>query len=82
MPKKLKPTGKQKQIFIIHAIVFLVVTAITWVVYDNGVEGWAYPWPAWTTAAWGLSLIGHWCAVYLSYEDPGHEDYKRQEVNG
>ena len=34
------------------------------------------------TAAWGLSLIGHWCAVYLSYEDKGHEDYKRQEANG
>lgn len=82
MPQKVKPTGRQKQIFFIHAIVFAVVTAITWIFYDNGVEGWAYPWPAWTTAAWGLSLIGHFCAVYLSYEDAGHEEYKRQEVNG
>lgn len=82
MPKKVTPTAKQKQIFWLHTAIFTIATIITWIVYDNGVVGWAYPWPAWTTAAWGLSLIGHFCAVFLSYEDPGHEDFKRQEANG
>lgn len=82
MAQKLKPTGRQKQIFYLHTLVFAIATVLSWMMYDNGVEGWAYPWPAWTTAAWGLSLIGHFCAVFLSYEDAGHEDYKRQEVNG
>jgi hypothetical protein len=27
-------------------------------------------------------LIGHWCGVYRSYEDRGHDEYKRQENNG
>lgn len=82
MPKKLKPTARQKRILVIHAIVFAVVTTITWMVYKKGVDGWAYPWPAWTTAAWALALIGNWCAVYTSYEDPGMDEYHRQEVNG
>lgn len=82
MPNKIKPTAKQKRIFYIHFVVFAAITALTWMVYDNGVEGWAYPWPAWTTAAWALSLIGHWCAVYTSYEDHGHDEYTRQEANG
>ena len=82
MPAKIKPTGKQKSIFYIHCVVFAIATIASWMLYDKGVEGWAYPWPAWTTAAWGLSLIGHWCALFTSYEDKGHEDYKRQEVNG
>lgn len=82
MPNKVKPTAKQKQMFFLHVIVFAVVTAITWFICYSAKEGWVYPWPAWTTAAWGLGLIGHWCAVYTSYEDPGMEEYKRQEVNG
>lgn len=82
MPKKVTPTGKQKQIFWIHTLVFAVATIFTWMIYDKGVEGWAYPWPAWTTAAWGLSLIGHFCAVFLSYEDPYFEEHLRQEKNG
>lgn len=81
MPK-IKPTGKQKSIFYIHTAIFAVATILSWMLYDKGVEGWAYPWPAWTTAAWGLSLIGHFCAVFLSWEDPGHDEYMRQEVNG
>lgn len=82
MPQKIKPTGRQKSIFFIHLVVFAIVTALTWMFYDKGVEGWAYPWPAWTTAAWGLSLLGHWCSVYTSYEDPGHDEFRRQVNNG
>jgi hypothetical protein len=82
MPQKIKPTATQKRNFFIHLIVFLIASAIMWLTYDKGVEGWAYPWPAWITAAWALSLIGHWCAVYTSFEDPGHEEFIRQTKNG
>lgn len=82
MTKRILPTGKQKSYFFIHAVVFAIVTTITWIVYDNGVEGWAYPWPAWTTAAWGLALIGHWCALFTTYEDKANDEYLRQINNG
>ena len=82
MPQKIKPTARQKSVFLVHFIVFAIASAIMWLMYDNGVEGWAYPWPAWITAAWALSLIGHWCAVYTSYEDKGMDDFKRQSANG
>lgn len=82
MPQKIKPTGKQKQIFVIHTIVFAIVTALTWYICYKGAEGWVYPWPAWTTAAWGLSLIGHFCSVFFNYEDPYYLEHKRQEANG
>ena len=81
MPKKIKPTAAQKRNLVIHFLVFAVATIASWMLYDNGVKGWAYPWPAWTTAAWGLALIGHWCAVYVSYEDKGHAEYTRQANN-
>ena len=82
MSQKIKPTGKQKQIFMIHAVVFAIATVIMWMTYNRGATGWVYPWPAWITAAWGLSLIGHWCAVYTSVEDKGMDDYMRQSHNG
>jgi hypothetical protein len=47
--------------------------------YDKGVKGWAYPWHAWTVAAWGLCLLGHWCIVYTSIEDPGYDVYRQQQ---
>ncbi|RYD55835.1 MAG: 2TM domain-containing protein [Sphingobacteriales bacterium] len=82
MAQKLKPTGRQKSIFLVHLVVFLIASALMLTLYDKGAKGWVYPWPAWIVAAWGLSLIGHWCAVYTSYEDKGHDDYRRQELNG
>ncbi len=82
MPQKIKPTGRQKSMFFIHLVVFAIVTALTWWLLYKDAEGWVYPWPAWTTAAWGLSLLGHWCAVYTSYEDPGHDEFRRQVNNG
>ncbi|MBL7718904.1 MAG: 2TM domain-containing protein [Flavipsychrobacter sp.] len=81
MPRKIKPTGAQKRNLLIHLVVFAIATAASWMLYDDGTSGWAYPWPAWTTAAWGLAYIGHWCAVYTSYEDKGHEEYTRQANN-
>jgi hypothetical protein len=83
MPKKLKPTGRQKSIFYIHLVVFAIATVVMVMIHrEQGREHWAYPWHAWIIAAWALSLLGHGCAVYFSYEDKGHEEYKRQEING
>jgi len=83
MPRKIVPTAGQKRILVIHFIVFAIATVIMVMIHHKqGEHHWAYPWHAWIIAAWGLSLIGHWCAVYTSYEDPGMDEYKRQETNG
>ena len=82
MGAKIKPTARQKSTVFIHLVVFLIASAIMLFTYDMGADGWVYPWPAWIVAAWGLSLIGHGCAVYTSFEDPGMDEYLRQSKNG
>jgi len=82
MSKKIPPTGKQKMIFVVHLIIFAIANFILWTTYDNGVQGWAYPWPAWITAAWSLAIVGHACALWTSYEDRGMDEFHRQAKNG
>ena len=82
MSKKIPATGRQKMIFVVHVIVYAIACFVMWSTYDKGVVGWAYPWPAWITAAWGLSLIGHACSIFVSYEDKGLDKFRRQTHNG
>ena len=81
MPAKVAPTSRQKGMFTGHLFVFLLANAGIWA-YWYFVQGankqWVYPWGIWITAAWALSLIGHWCSVYTSYEDTGNKEYLRQ----
>jgi hypothetical protein len=81
MPAPIKPTSRQKSILVLHFIIFAIATVIMWTTYSRGVKGWAYPWPAWITAAWGLWLMGHFCVVFFSTEDKGEGEYKRQQAN-
>jgi hypothetical protein len=81
MAKKIKPTARQKTILLVHFLVFAVATVVMWTTYDKGVKGWAYPWPAWITAAWALSLVGHFCALFTSFEDKGLDDFNRMVNN-
>jgi hypothetical protein len=77
--QNVKPTGKNISMFLLHAAVFAVVTAITWLMYDPHNGHWAYPWPAWTTAAWALLLLGHFCVTFINWEDPNYDLYRRQQ---
>lgn len=80
MSKKIKATGKQNTMVILHIVAFTIVTILSWMLYDKGANGhWAYPWPAWTTATWALFVLGHLCIVYRSYEDPGYAEYRHQQ---
>ena len=66
----------------LHFVVFLIASAVMFFIHHKqGEKEWAYPWHAWIIAAWGLSLIGHFCAVYFSFEDEGEAEYKRQLHN-
>ena len=78
MPNKIKPTAAQKSKFYIHFVIYVIASAAMLMLYDKGATEWVYPWPAWIVAAWGLALIGHWCAVYTSYEDKGMDEFRRQ----
>ncbi len=83
MPPKLKPTAGQKRLLLIHFIVFAIATVIMVLIHKKqGEHHWAYPWHAWIIAAWGLSLIGHGCAVFTSEEDKGSDEFYRQTKNG
>ena len=80
MSKKVKATSKQKSMLLLHILIFTIITVISWMTYDKGSNGhWAYPWPAWTTAAWALFVLGHYCMVYKSYDDPGYLEYRQQQ---
>jgi hypothetical protein len=79
MPKRIAPTGRQKSLVFLHFAVFAIATVACWALYQGKSTEWAYPWPAWTTAAWGLLLLGHFCVVFASYEDKGLTEYERQD---
>jgi len=78
MSQKIKPSGSRKRIFVIHVLVFVAANLLMWLTYDKGADSWVYPWPAWITAAWSLSLLGHACALFASYEDRGMDTYQQQ----
>lgn len=85
MPTKINPTAGQKRIFMIHVVVFAIANIIMWYVRNHmmAVEHrWVYPLPAWITAAWALAVVGHACALWTTYEDPGMHEYMRQRENG
>ena len=82
---KINPTGRQKMIFVVHLIDYIVGVAVMLLIHagqEKAAHAWVYPWHAWIIAAWGLAVIGHMCALWTSYEDPGMEDYVRQTQNG
>jgi 2TM domain len=81
MHKKVKPTGKQISMLLVHLAVFALATAASWMLYDKPSPDhhWAYPWPAWTTAAWALAILGHFCIVFTSYNDKGYDTYRQQQ---
>ena len=85
MPNKILPTSRQKSIFYLHVLVFVIVNAILWYMRQHTMQverRWVYPTAAWITAAWALAVIGHMCALWTSYEDHGMDDYHRQTKNG
>lgn len=83
MPKKITPTAGSKRVLVMHFIAFMIASIVMVMIHrEQGKTEWAYPWHAWVIAAWGLSLIGHWCAVYFDYEDAGMKEFHRQANNG
>lgn len=84
MPAKVLPSSGAKTKFMLHTVIFLLANAAMWLYwyYAQGAKDmWVYPWAIWITAAWGLSLLGHWAATYRNYEDAGVQEYKRQMNN-
>jgi hypothetical protein len=80
--KQILPTSKQKSIFYIHLVVFAIANFLMWTMYDKGATGWVYPWPAWLTAAWALAVVGHWCALWTTFEDKNYDEFMRMSDNG
>lgn len=82
MSERIKPTAKQKSKLVLHFIIYAIACAIMFYVHHKqGEKEWAYPWHAWIIAAWSLSLLGHFCSVFFSYEDSGNQEYQRQLHN-
>ena len=82
---RIIPSAAAKRTFFIHFIVFAIAVIAMVLVHRSQVKangGWAYPWHAWVIAAWGLGIIGHMCALWTSYEDPGMMKYEREKTQG
>jgi hypothetical protein len=82
---KIIPTAGQKRTFYLHLVVYIIATLAMIFVHkgqEKAANGWVYPWHAWIIAAWGLGIIGHMCALWTSYDDPGMKDYEIQTKNG
>lgn len=84
MPSKVAPSSSQKSKFYMHFVVFILANAAIWLYWyfvQGAKEKWVYPWGIWITAAWGLSLLGHWAALFTNYSDNGNDEYIRQTKN-
>ncbi|RYD53063.1 MAG: 2TM domain-containing protein [Sphingobacteriales bacterium] len=84
-PRKVPPTASQKRIFFIHLVIFIVATVAMFMIHagqEKSAGTWVYPWHAWPVAAWALAVIGHWCALWTTYEDKGLDDFNRMVQNG
>ncbi len=82
---KIIPTSRQKGIFFVHLAIYIVAVIAMLLIHagqEKAAHGWVYPWHAWLIAAWGLAVVGHMCALWTSYEDPGMIEYERQTQNG
>ncbi|GGM96915.1 hypothetical protein GCM10010967_33360 [Dyadobacter beijingensis] len=54
---------KAKKGFRIHLLVFVLVTPAIWLVWYFTAQ--SYPWPLWSTPAWGIGLLFHYLGVYV-----------------
>ena len=85
MANKILPTSRQKSIFFIHLIVFAIGVTVMFLIHagqEKAAKAWVYPWHAWPVAAWGLAVIGHWCALWTQSHDPAMDEFNRQTQNG
>jgi hypothetical protein len=85
MPRKIPPTAAQKRTFYVHVVIFAVAVIAMFLIHgaqERKAGTWVYPWHAWPVAAWSLAVIGHWCALWTTYEDKGLEEFNRQVQNG
>lgn len=83
--RKVPPTGAQKRVFFIHLVIYIVAVIAMFVYHgmqEKAAGTWVYPWHAWPVAAWSLAIIGHWCALWTTYEDKGLDDFNRMVQNG
>ncbi len=84
-PRKVPPTAAQKRLFFIHLVIFAIATIAMFMIHaaqEKAAGTWFYPWHAWPVAAWSLAVIGHWCALWTTYEDKGLDDFNRMVQNG
>ncbi|MBS1645139.1 MAG: 2TM domain-containing protein [Bacteroidetes bacterium] len=82
---RIKATGRQKTIFFVHLLIYAIGVTAMFMIHagqEKAAQGWVYPWHSWFVAAWSLAVIGHFCTLVSSYEDPGMEEYRRQTQNG
>jgi hypothetical protein len=49
--------------FRIHLLVFVLVTPAIWLVWY--LTDRTYPWPLWSTPAWGTGIVFHYLGVYV-----------------
>ncbi|MBS1615715.1 MAG: 2TM domain-containing protein [Bacteroidetes bacterium] len=82
---RIIPTAAAKRNFFIHAVIFVIGVVTMVMMHKSEMKaqgGWAYPWHAWVIAAWSLGIVGHMCALWTSYEDPGMLKYEREKKQG
>lgn len=56
--------------FKIHLLVFVLVTPVLWLVWY--VTDRTYPWPLWSTPAWGVGIVFHYLGVYVFKKSSKH----------
>jgi hypothetical protein len=64
------PPIDPKKGFRIHLLVFVLAIPVSWVVWYFTDK--TYPWPLWSTLAWGIGVLFHYLGVYVFKKRNNH----------
>jgi hypothetical protein len=62
--------------FSVHLAIYLIVNAILAMVWL--MSGGGYYWPMWTAFGWGIGVLFHGFAVFVSQREPTEERIERE----
>lgn len=70
--------AKSRASFRPHLATYIVINAFLWAIWfftDDNFERGEIPWPAWSTAGWGIGLLFHYLGAFVF---PRHNSVQRE----
>ena len=72
--------AQRRAAFRSHFRTYVIINIMLWLIWlltgsDTSRNG--IPWPAWSTAGWGIGLLFHYFGAYSNSGDPVEKEYEK-----